>query len=257
MSAPLPLVDTHTHLCDPVFDLDRQAVIDRAKSVGVISMLLAGETLEDARRNLALARRHPELKPAAGLYPAYLDWKMADEMIEFIRKNREELIAIGEVGLDYWRAKEEEERATQREIFSAFIDLALELDLPLNVHSRSAGKYAVPLLLDKGAKRVQMHAFDGKHSAALAAVEAGYYFSIPASILRSQQKRQLVSKLPLSCLLIETDSPVLGPDRDQRNEPANAPLAAKAVAELKQVTINAVREAAWENAKKLYGEAIT
>ena len=98
-----------------------------------------------------------------------------------------------------------------RGIFSGFIDLALELDLPLNVHSRSAGRHTVRLLLERGARKVLLHAFDGKASSALAAVEAGYFFSIPPSVVRSRQKQKLLKQLPVSCLLVETDSPVLGP----------------------------------------------
>ena len=82
--------------------------------------------------------------------------------------------------------KGEEDREVQRDIFGQFADLARELDLPLNVHSRSAGRHAVSLLLERGARRVQLHAFDGKLSSALPAVEAGYFFSVPPSVVRSR-----------------------------------------------------------------------
>ena len=123
----------------------------------------------------------------------------------------------------------------------------------MNVHSRSAGRYAVELLLARGAVKVQLHAFDGRASSAMPAVEAGYLFSIPPSVLRSQQKRKLVRGLPLSSLLVETDSPVLGPARGERNEPANAVLSVKAIAELKGLEPEEVREAVYENSLRLYG----
>jgi TatD DNase family protein len=250
------LTDTHTHLCDPVFDPDRTEVLQRASDAGVGAVILVGEDLTDAQRNIKLAAANSMLKPAAGLYPAILDQAQAEDLQIFIRKECERLVGIGEVGLDYWVVKEEADKELQREIFKGFIDLSLELDLPLNVHSRSAGRHAVALLLECGASRVQMHAFDGKASAALPAVEAGYYFSMPPSVARSRQKQKLVKHLPLSCLLVETDSPVLGPTPDERNEPANVRISINAITELKGVRETKVIEAVTENTRMLYGDLL-
>ena len=186
------IVDTHAHLCDPDFDRDRQEVLERARQAGIAAVVAVGENEQDARRNLELARKHDLLRPAAGLYPTVLDPGLARSMTDFIRRHRERWVAIGEVGLDYWMVKEEEKREIQRHIFLEFIHLSMELDLPLNVHSRSAGHHAVSFLLENGARRVQLHAFDGKASAALPGVEAGYFFSVPPSVVRSRQKQKLV-----------------------------------------------------------------
>jgi len=246
------IIDTHTHLCDPVFDPDRTEVIRNSKKEGVSIIIAVSETIEDAKRNLDLADQFLELKPAAGLYPAFLDLSQAEEMITFIRHEKDRLIGIGEVGLDYWIAKEESEREIQKEIFCRFIDLSLELDLPLNIHSRSAGRHVISLLLEKNAKKVHLHAFDGKASTALPAVEAGYYFSIPPSIVRSRQKQKLIKQLPLSCLMVETDSPVLGPEPGQRNEPANIIYSIKTIAEIKGISEEEVKEVVFENTVQLY-----
>jgi len=112
------------------------------------------------------------------------------------------------------------------------------------------------LLLETGETRVQMHAFDGKASAALPAVEAGFFFSIPPSVVRSKQKQKLLKHLPLSCLLVETDSPVLGPEPKQRNEPANVLISIKAISELKDIAEAAVIKAVWENTQRLYGKIV-
>lgn len=246
------LVDTHTHLCDTVFDDDRQEVVKRAQQAGVGAIVLVAETLNDARRNLELAAEYPILKPAAGLYPAYADLGDADLVIELIRGCQDSLYAIGEVGLDFWIAKDDEGRELQREVFGQFIRLGIELDLPVNVHSRSAGRHAVAMLLENNAQRVQMHAFDGKASAALPAVEAGYFFSVPPSVVRSRQKQKLVRHLPMSCLLVESDSPVLGPDPETRNEPANILTAISTIAEIKNVSYDEVVLAVQENTSRLY-----
>jgi TatD DNase family protein len=251
-----PIVDTHAHLCDPVFDADLAEVLEKAQKTGICAILLVGETLADAAKNLNLARQYPILKPAAGLYPEILDDKAADGLMAFIRKHRRQLAAIGEVGLDHWVVKTASGKALQQKIFRRFIDLAAELDLPLNVHSRSAGKKAIALLLQCGATRVQMHAFDGRAAAAMPAVEAGYFFSIPPSVIRSRQKQKLVKRLPLSSLLLETDSPVLGPVANQRNRPDNITVAIDAIAEIKGVRKEAVIEAAAVNTQVLYGDAV-
>jgi len=251
--ADYKIVDTHTHICDSSFDLDRGEVLDKAAEAGVGAVIAVGENISDARRNIELAAKHSIIRPAAGLYPTILDLDQAEEMSSFIRRERSKLVAIGEVGLDFWVVKEEPQREIQKEILKGFIKLSKELDLPLNIHSRSAGRHAIAFLLEYGATRVQMHAFDGKASAALPAVEAGFFFSIPPSAVRSRQKQRLVKQLPLSCFLVETDSPVLGPDPKQRNEPANVTISIKAIAELKGIVEDAVVEAVSENTFCLYG----
>lgn len=251
-----PIIDTHTHLYDKSFGQDRGDVIQRAAAAGVQKIISVSETLDDARANLALAAEHPALLPAAGLYPAHLDLAAAEEMRGFIRVNRGRLAAIGEVGLDFRIIQDEHDREVQRRIFGDFVDLSLELDLPLNVHSRSAGRHTVALLLAKNAKKVQLHAFDGKSGAAQPAVEAGYFFSIPPSVERSRQKQKLLRQLPLSCLLVETDSPVLGPDPQKRNEPSNAVIALKWIAQSKNISLEAAAEAVYENTRRLYGHWI-
>lgn len=252
VSKRCPIVDVHAHMCDPGFDNDRDHVLERARQAGVAAVVAVGEDLEDAHKNVALSGKHRMLKAAAGLYPTHLDLEMAEEMVAFIRLHCDHLVAIGEVGLDYWAVQEEEARGVQQEIFKRFIDLSKEVDLPLNVHSRSAGRHAIAMLLERGASLVQMHAFDGKASAALPGAEAGFFFSIPPSVVRSRQKQKLVKQLPLNCLLVETDSPVLGPDPSERNEPANAVIAVKAIAQIKELEEQEVLSALWGNTLRLY-----
>lgn len=247
------LVDVHAHICDDQFDADREDVLDRARIAGVESIVAVGEDLPDARKNVALAEKFPMLKPAAGLYPTIVDLKLAQEMTAFIREHHHLLAAIGEVGLDYWAIQEPDERQLQKEIFTGFIDLSKQLNLPLNIHSRSAGRHVIALLLERDAQLVHLHAFDGKYGAAMPAVEAGFYFSIPPSVVRSRQKQKLVKQLPLSRLMVESDSPVLGPDPQQRNEPTNVSVAIEAIGQIKGVSRQRVITAVEENTRRLYG----
>lgn len=251
------LVDVHAHLADESFEHDLDAVMGRAIEAGVEAVVSVSESLADARRNLQLASRYPaRLLPAAGLHPVAPDPDEAAAIEHLVRSDPDRWVAIGEVGLDFWKVRERGALEAQRAIFARFIRLSVELDLPLNVHSRSAGRAAIELLLEKGARRVLLHAFDGRAATAMPAVEAGYFFSVPPSVVRSAQKRKLVRRLPLSCLLLETDSPVLGPDPALRNEPANLPVALRAVAELKGLPAEQVAEAVADNTRRLLGRVI-
>jgi len=252
---PFSLVDCHAHMSDDAFDEDLEDVLNRAAAQDVRAVLSVSETIDDAQRTLALADRYPLLKPCAGLYPTYLDRQAAAETLAFIREHHGRLVAIGEVGLDYWMVKEAVDREVQREILGQHISLAKELDLPLNVHSRSAGRHTIALLQERGAQSVLLHAFDGKTSAAMAGIEAGYYFSIPPSVLRSRQKQKLVQELPLDRLLLESDAPVLGPTKDQRNEPANVRLTCVYIASIKNLPVEEVARVTTANARRLFPRA--
>ena len=252
----MKIIDTHAHLCDSSFDGDLKEVLDRAAGSGVCGVVTVGEDLSDAKKNLQLSEKYSMIRPAAGLYPDNLDQNRAEDMICWIRENRSRLWAIGEVGLDFWIAKEICDRELQSNIFSMFIDLSIELDLPLNVHSRSAGRHAIEILISRGAKRVQLHAFDGKFGKAMAAVDAGFLFSVPPSVVRSHQKQKLVKNLPLSCLMVESDSPVLGPDPVERNEPANCRISIETIARLKGVPVQTVAEEVFNNTCRFYGRNI-
>lgn len=247
------IADTHAHLCDESFDTDLKQVLERASQAGVQAILAVSETLEGARKNLDLAANYEMVLPCAGLHPEHADRTQAGEMMEFIRARRSQLTAIAEVGLDYRVAESDADRELQLEVLDGFVELSLETGLPLNVHSRSAGRHVVSRLLEKGAKKVQLHAFDGKPKYALPAVDQGYFFSIPPSVVRSKQKQKLVANLPLSCMLAETDSPVLGADPGSRNEPANLALVIQALSEIKQVSIQHVQEVFSRNFALLYG----
>jgi TatD DNase family protein len=248
----MEFIDCHAHLADPVFDADRDLVLERARAAGVAAILCVSETPAEAERVLELAHRYPILKPCAGLYPTHLDLDAEREITAFIRRHRREIVAVGEVGLDHWKIEEATGQALQETIFRRQIRLALELDLPLNVHSRAAGRRAIEVLAEEGATRVLLHAFDARPATAEIGLARGYAFSIPPSIVRSRQKQKLVARLPLTALLLETDSPVLGADPGARNEPAAITAAAAAVAALKEVPIADVVAAATAHARRLF-----
>lgn len=247
------IIDTHAHLTSREFSSDLDQCLEAAKEAGVSKIVVVTEDLEDVRSALRLARDSELIRVGAGLFPTNLDSGQAEEMYDFIQKKQDELVCIGEVGLDFWKVKGDEDQEIQKEIFSGFVKLSLETGLPLNCHSRSAGRHIIELLLSLGAKRVQLHAFDAKPSTALAGEEAGFFFSIPPSIVRSRQKQRLVRALRLESILVESDAPVLGPDPDVRNEPKNTRIALEAIAEIKGLPVEEVEETVFENTLTLYG----
>lgn len=254
-SERLFLVDAHAHMSDKAFATDLEAVLAAAVEIGVGGIVTVSENLDDAPRVLELAERFPLLKPCVGLYPHTLDLELADAMAAFIHTHRDRLVGIGEVGLDHWVVRETKDWEIQEHVLATFITLSNELDLPLNVHSRSAGRDTVRFLRAHGAQKVLMHAFDGKASAALEGIEAGYYFSIPPSVVRSQQKQKLLRHLPLDRLLLETDSPVLGPDPAVRNEPKNVLVSCQTIAAAKGISVEEVARVTSENARRLFPKA--
>jgi len=257
LATALRLVDAHCHLEDEAFDEDRDAVIGRALDAGVVAMLTSSLDYGDALKALGICRSHRgTVFLCVGFDPTIDDEAELEAVMRLAEElaGKGEIVAIGEVGLDFYRCRSEALMERQRERFRTWIRLAEELGLPLVVHSRSAGKYAIQVLLEEGYGRVLMHAFDGRVGWALRGVrEGGFYFSIPTSVVRSQQKRKLAKAVPLENLMVETDAPVLGPERGVRNEPANLPLAVRAVAELKGLSVEEVAEATFENAVELFG----
>lgn len=252
-----PLVDVHAHLYGEAFAADMQEVLLRASRAGITCILAVSESLEDAEEILEISQRQPMVRPCAGLHPESAGQQELAAMLSFIRAHSTQLAAVGEVGLDYWVAKDEKARELQREVLSAQVALALELDLPLNVHSRSAGKHTIELLIKLGAKKVLLHAFDGRASSAAMGLEAGYYFSMPPSLVRSPQKQKLLRSLPLNRLLLESDSPVLGPTVHERNEPANLQITCSEIARIKGVSQEEVALTTTHNARVLFPRAFS
>jgi TatD DNase family protein len=255
------MIDCHAHLGSAAFDADRGAVLERARQAKVARIVTVGEDYADDLRVLEVCRTHPDmLVPALGLHPDRFaedrplpGVEELDAVVALARAEAARLVALGEVGLDYWLVKSEERRAAQRRCLERMVELGRELSLPLNVHSRSAGHHALDLLQGAGATRVLMHAFDGKVGHALRAWEkSGYLFSIPPSVVRSEQKQKLVKRLPLEALALESDSPVLGPEPGTRNEPANLRLTVELVARAKGVDPERVIEVTRDNARALF-----
>lgn len=256
-------IDCHCHISAQEFDKDIEDVIGKAKEAGVLALVAVAEHSGEFERIIELSDRFPGfVLPCLGVHPVQgippqeqrgATMQDLDAAVPLIEKYKDQLLAIGEVGLDFSPrfASTDTQREEQRLVLIRQVEIAKRLNLPLNVHSRSAGRPTINLLKEQEAEKVLLHAFDGKPSVALEGVKAGYFFSIPPSIVRSGQQK-LVKQLPLEFMCLETDSPALGPEKQVRNEPRNILVSAEYIANVKGVSVEKVMEVTTQNALKLF-----
>jgi TatD DNase family protein len=244
-------IDVHCHLHDEAFDSDRDEVVERALNSGVETIITSTLSMRELEKALSIAEKYDCVRVSAGFDPLNFSILDAEEIAREIKRLRDKIVAIGEVGLDFFYVRGGK-RERQVEIFRFWISVASELKLPLVVHSRSAGKYAIEVLAKEGYDRVLMHAFDGSSGWALKGVSRGFMFSIPPSVIRSQQKVELVKTIPIESLMVESDAPVLGPEPEKRNEPSNVVVSATKIAEIKKIDLNEACEVLYSNSKEFF-----
>ena len=247
------MIDVHCHLHDEVFDKDRDEVVRRARKVGVKYIITSAINPKEVGKALGIIKKYEGyVKLTIGHDPILVDEEIFETQIRYVIDNLENIVGIGEVGLDYWYVRDHNARDLQKKFFIEWIELARTYDFPLIIHSRSAGKYAIRVLLENKFYNAVMHAYDGSVGYAMEASKHGIKFSIPPSVVYSLQKQKLVKKLSLEDLLLETDSPVLSPIKGERNEPANIVYSARKIAEIKNVSFEKVVEVTTENALNIF-----
>jgi TatD DNase family protein len=249
------LVDVHAHLNLKEFDSDLDEVINRAKIAGVKVFINNGLNPDSNRKTLELRKKYSLIKPALGLYPddaIKLTEKQIQDELNFIEKNKDEVIAIGEVGLDYKYCKEKKNQEFQKEIFLKIINISQKINKPLIIHSRKAESDVIEILEKAKAKKVILHCFSGKLKLIKKAAELGYYFSIPTNITRSQHFQKLVEIVDINQLLTETDAPYLSSYKNSRNEPSFIIETIKKIAEIKNISINETANNIFMNYQKVF-----
>ncbi|MFX0108098.1 MAG: TatD family hydrolase [Candidatus Hodarchaeota archaeon] len=246
----MKLIDTHCHIGQEEFNSDREDVIKRADELGV-HMISSGISPDSWDYAIEIGKKYSNVSASIGLDPLLMD--EIELAMSALSKYQHDVVAVGEIGLDHYRERDHANREVQESGFRKMVSLALEYKLPIQVHSRSAGRSALGILSDMEAGLVHMHAFDGRASLArTASRDLGYYFSIPTSVVRSPQKQKLVKAINIERLLLETDSPVLGPVKGERNEPSNIWSALREVARLLRREEEEIREITLENTMRLY-----
>jgi TatD DNase family protein len=183
-----------------------------------------------------------------GIHPEYIKEiaeKEKDEFLDLIKANKEKIVGIGEIGLDFWEIKESYWQQKQKELFIELIGFAKELKKPLVIHSRKADEDAIKILEKADAKKVLMHMF-GSHHLVKRIIENGWFISTNTILLRSKKHKKVVRDIPLEKILTETDSPWLDPNKG-RNTPLNVKIVVEKIAEIKKESFEKVDEVITKN----------
>ncbi len=277
----IKLIDTHCHLEMDVFDADRDAVIQRAKDVGLEAIITIGSDLESNRKGIEISSQYDFVYASVGIHPhdaKDFTESFFEEMKAWLTKyvisnpplppfkkegqggfddegNRGgKIVAIGEIGLDYHY--DNSPRNIQRDVFLKQLLYAKEANLPVIIHSRDAKKDTLEIVRESGVKRGVFHCFSGDIDMAESVIAMGFYISIAGPVTFSNAKRpiEVVQMIPDDYLLIETDAPYLTPEpfRGRRNEPAYILYIAKKIAELRGISIEDIARITTLNAKRLF-----
>jgi len=252
------LFDTHVHLNAEQFEEDLTEVITRAKEAGVANMIVVGFDRPTITKAMELVETYDFLYAAVGWHPVdAIDMTDADlEWIESLAAHPK-VVAIGEMGLDYYWDKSSKE--IQMEVFRKQIRLAKRVKLPIIIHNREATADIITILREEEASLVGgiMHCFSGSVETAKECLEMNFYISLggPVTFKNAKKPKEVAAEVPLDRLLIETDCPYLAPHpfRGKRNEPAYVKLVAEQIASIKQVSVEEVARITTENAKKIFG----
>lgn len=266
------LVDVHCHIYHERQSGELDAILERARQAGVVRIVLSGVNPEGNELVMRLCRKYPEsLRASFGVFPIDALGMSPDEeglpvhkgpidldsQFVFIREHLGDVVAIGEIGLDFHWAKKEETYVQQADNFRRIIRFAKDVHKPIVIHSRKAEKECIDILREEVLHmeiHVVNHCFSGKKNLVKEASLLGHYFSIPSNIVKSEQFQMMVAMVDLKQLLTETDSPWLSPIPGQFNEPATVKMTIAKIAEIKGLSEKEVAETIWKNYVRVFGE---
>ena len=253
--------DNHAHLDDEKFEVDREEIIEKIHNEKV-SFISAGYSLEGSKKAIELSKKYDFIYATCGISPNDIPqsedelWKMLEE-IEVLAKENSKVLAIGEIGLDYYWEKDEKMRELQRKAFIEQISLANKLSLPIVIHTREAVMDTLKILKENNVKNKGVfHCCPLNRELVKEGLKLGFYISFagPVTFKNSKNANEIIEMVPNDKMLIETDSPYLSPEplRGRRNDPRNVKYIAKKIAEIKGISVDKVAEITYNNAKKIY-----
>lgn len=252
------LIDTHVHLNVQAFDEDRHEVIERARENGIRRMINVGFNRETIPSSIALAEQYDFIYSTVGWHPTDAKDMTQDDLawIESLCRH-EKVVAIGEIGLDYyWDTSPKD---VQARVFREQIRLARKLGMPIVIHNRDAHHDVVQILREEKAAEVGgvMHCYSGSWETAQMCLDMNFYISFggPVTFKNAKQPKEVLEKVPLERLLIETDAPFLAPHpyRGKRNESSYVRLVAETAAQIKGISLEELAEITSKNAVSIFG----
>ena len=253
------MFDTHCHLYDSQYDEDREEIIKNAMENGIKLMLIPSDSLDASRKCINLFNQ-PEIYFAFGVHPSEVDTvnllTLKDELKKIITTTSK-VKAIGEIGLDYYWVKEQENHNLQKELFKIQIELANELHLPVVIHSRDAVEDTLSILNEvKPLYGCLFHCFSYSVEILKTIIKRGYYIGLdgPVTYKNAITPKEVAKVVPLDRLLLETDSPYLSPVpmRGKRNEPSFIEYIANEIASLRNMSSEEIIEITYQNGKRFF-----
>lgn len=243
------LVDIHCHLDHELFSKDINDVVNRAKDMIVVN---AGVDHKSNLDTLKLSKKYKNIKASLGLYPLdalNMSNKEIDDEIKFIKKNSKNIVAVGEIGLDF---KESKDKERQIRILTKIVNELSYLNKPFIVHSRSAEEECVELFEKLNVKKVVFHCFQGKFDLVRRIEKNNWMVSIPCIVKRSKHFQKVVEEVKTSQLLTETDSPFLSADVGKRNEPFFVDETIKIISGIKHTEKDKLEKILFANYQKTF-----
>uniref|UniRef100_W5LXX4 TatD DNase domain containing 3 n=1 Tax=Lepisosteus oculatus TaxID=7918 RepID=W5LXX4_LEPOC len=242
---------------------DIEDVITRAKETGVKAFISVTEEVKEFERVIQLSKSYPALvSPCLGIHPIQ-KWGSQDQhsvrledlepALPFFQKYRDEIVAVGEIGLDYtpWYAPDAQHHEEQLRVFRKQVQIAKELDLPVNVHSRSAAAITIAILKEQGWDALSFHSYL-KSSGLKNLITAKVLYDLPKLICKKKYRVKLIKQIPMEHICLETDSPALGLHKEARNEPKNIQISCQFIAKVKGILPEKVMEVTTHNAFRLF-----
>lgn len=258
----MELFDTHSHYNDKKFDEDRDKIIKDTYEAGITKFVCAGYDIKSSIKAIEISKKYDFIYSICGISPNDIPqtkeelWKNIEEISEIVKQNKNnKMVAIGEIGLDYYWNKENKE--LQKEAFIKQIGLANELDLPIVIHSRDASVDTIEILKKYKVKSKGIfHCCQFNQEMIREALELGYYISFagPVTFNNSRNASEIVKMVPLDKILIETDSPYLSPEpnRGKRNDSRNVRYIAQKIAEFKGIDVEEIAKVTYENGMRIF-----
>ena len=252
------IFETHAHYDAKAYQEDREEVISSLFSGKIGNIVNVAADMEGCKNSILLAKKYPNMYASVGVHPSECE-NMTDDDIELLRNycKEDKVVAIGEIGLDYYY--EDPNREIQKKWFIKQLELANEINMPVIIHSRDAANDTYNILKEYGnnLKNVVIHCFSYEKEMATRFLDMGYYLGVGGVITfkNGRKLREVVECMPLEKIVLETDAPYLAPEpfRGKRNHSGNLEYVAKAIAEIKNVSVEEVVRATENNAKELYG----